>query len=66
MVGRLNGSDERLAVAMSQAEQAISNRMLEVEHSPDHATEKQELAKAIEGLTLIKSVVLGHPEIHNQ
>ncbi|MGD0304084.1 MAG: hypothetical protein ABSC71_04565 [Candidatus Acidiferrales bacterium] len=64
-VGSLNGCDERLVKALGRAEIAIFTRLQEIEHSPahatDHASEKVELTKAIDGLLLIKTAVLGYP-----
>jgi hypothetical protein len=61
-VGSLNSCDERLSKALGHAELAIFTRLQEIERSPDHALELQELTKAVEGLLLIKTAVLGYPE----
>ena len=61
-VHSLNGCDDRLTRALGRAEMAIFNRLLEIEHFPDHADEKEDLAKAVEGLLLIKTAVLGYPD----
>jgi len=60
-VSSLNCCDERLTKALGRAELAISNRLQEIEHSPEHSAEMQELAKAVDGLLLIKTAVLGYP-----
>ncbi len=70
-VGSLSGCDVRLSKSLSRAELAIFQRLQELEHSqnltPEQSAEKQELTKAIEGLLLIKTVVLGWPDFrcHN-
>jgi len=65
-VGSLSGCDVRLSKSLSRAELAIFQRLQELDRSPDltpeHASEKQELTKAVEGLLLIKTVVLGWPD----
>jgi hypothetical protein len=61
-IGSLNGGDARLTKALGRAEHAIFTRLLEIEHCPEHAGERAELASAVEGLLLIKTAVLGYPE----
>ncbi|MGA8036151.1 MAG: hypothetical protein WA823_14800 [Candidatus Acidiferrales bacterium] len=67
-VGKLSGCDVQLSKSLSRTELAIFNRLRELEQSlnldPDHASERQELTKAVEGLLLIKTVVLGWPDFH--
>jgi hypothetical protein len=60
-VSSINSCDERLTKALGRAELAIFNRLQEIERSSEHATEKVELSKAIDGLLLIKTAVLGYP-----
>jgi hypothetical protein len=60
-VGSLSGCDTRLAKSLSEAEMAIFKRLQEIQHSPDHAPERNDLTKAVDGLLLIKTVVLGWP-----
>lgn len=61
-VRNLNSCDQRLSRALGHAELAIANRLQEIQHSPAHAREIAELAKATDGLLLIKTAVLGYPE----
>jgi hypothetical protein len=64
-VSSINRCDERLTKALGRAELAIFNRLQEIErsseHATEHASEKVELTKAIDGLLLIKTAVLGYP-----